>query len=367
MNDQNQMHQSPPSDSGRPPIDPPPAYPPPPPPSGNPSWMMPPPPRQRSVFARALAGLLVSALVVSLLVNFYLAIILSSMTAGISESTYRDGDKANRIVILPIRGLIDDSSAAFVRQSLDVLRKKQPKAVVLLVDSGGGYVAPSDRIWKYLAQFKQETGIPLIASFGSMAASGGYYVAASADAIVAEPTCLTGSIGVMSQAFTIDQLLVKVGITPQVQVASGSPEKDTMNDITRPWTEKDKAAMLHILDAMHAQFVSVVQQGRSAQLNADEVAALADGRVFTAQEALASKLVDQVGYLDDAIALAGQRANLSTQVQPQVTILQQPQSLLGSLFSSQQRSIGVQVDTQALRRWIHEETVPQVMYLWQGG
>ncbi len=327
----------------------------------------PPPPRQRSVFARALAGLLVSILVVSLLVNFYMAVLLSSMTAGISESEYRAGDKTNRIVILPIRGLIDDSSSAFVRQALDVLRKNKPRAVILLVDSGGGYVSPSDRIWKQLMQFKQDTGVPLIASFGGMAASGGYYVAAAADEIVAEPTCLTGSIGVMSQAFTIDQLLAKVGITPQVQVATTSPEKETMNDITRPWTEKDKAAMLRILDAMHAQFVTVVQQGRSAKLKADEVATLADGRVFTAQEALAAKLIDQVGYLDDAITLAAQRANIAAQVTPQVTILHQPQSLLGSLFSSQQRSVGVQLDAQALRRWIHEETVPQVMYLWQGG
>src|SRR5690606_2688533 len=114
------------------------------------------------------------------------------------------------------------------------LRENKPKALILRIDSGGGTVGASDRIWNELARFRQETEIPIVASFGSIAASGGYYIAAGADHIIAEPTCITGSIGVMANVMTFDRLLDKVGVTPEVLVAQGSPEKDVANNVFRP-------------------------------------------------------------------------------------------------------------------------------------
>jgi len=358
--------------TSRPPVNPPPAYPPPPPPGYAP-YAYGPPPKGGSALGRAFVGIFVSLLVVSLLANVYLAGILFSMNAGLKEVEYQKGDAKQRIVILPINGLIDDAAAVFVRRALSDLRENRPVAVILRVDSGGGFVAPSDRIWHELVKFKNDTQIPVIASFGGLAASGGYYVAAPTDYIVAEPTCTTGSIGVMAQGFTIDQLLAKIGVTPEVLVATTSPEKDVANDIARAWTEKDRQVLTQVLDHLHQQFIDVVRQGRT-QLTAEELAAVTDGRIFNADEALAAKLIDQVGYLDAAIDAAAQRANLASGAAAHVTVISRPQPLLGSLFGSHRGGAGESglampaggMDGQTLRRWMTEWSVPELLYLWQG-
>lgn len=352
-------------ESPRPSVNPPPAYPPPPPPGYAP-YAYPAPKSGGSALGRAFVGIFVSLLIVSLLVNFYLGGILLSMSSGLKEAEYQKSDAKQRIVILPINGLIDDTTAVFVRRALDSLRENQPAAVILRVDSGGGYVSPSDRIWHELVKFKTDTNIPVIASFGGLAASGGYYISAPTDFIIAEPTCMTGSIGVMAQGFTIDQLLAKVGVTPEVLVATTSPEKDVANDIARPWTEKDRAVMLDLLDHLHAQFIDVVKQGRP-QLQPDELAAVTDGKVFNAEDAKAAKLIDDIGYLDAAIAEAAKRANIASSVTPKVTVISQPPSLLGSLMGAESAGVPAsKLDGATLRQWATEWSVPELLYLWQG-
>jgi len=327
------------------------------------------PPKQSGVFKRVFGGVLVSIFLFSLILNVYMAGLIYKMTAGPREVEYAEGDAEHRIVILPVRGLINDETSSFIHNALEALKKNPPAAVILRVDSGGGMVGPSDRIWHELVLFKKELEIPVIASFGSVAASGGYYIAAASDLIVAEPTCITGSIGVMAQAFTVEQLLGKIGVTPEVLVATGSPQKDVANNLMRPWTDTDRDKLRMVLDHAYEQFVTVVEQGRGqvTDLTSEQVRVLADGRIFTADVAKDEKLIDEVGYLDDAIRVTKESLSLPSGVDPQVTVIGAPQSLLSSLLHARFSPPAVQLDAGQLRQWANEWSTPQILYLWQGG
>jgi protease-4 len=308
------------------------------------------------------SGLITSTFIFSIVLNIYLVMMVASMFAGPSESTYAEGDRRRRIVIVPINGAIGDQTAKFVHAALKRLRDDPPKAVILRVDSPGGGVAASDRIWHELVQFKQETQIPLVASFGASATSGGYYISAPADHILAEPTTVTGSIGVIAQAFTLQELLHKVGITPEIVAATAATKKDRLNPM-REWTDEDRAVLRKILDDAYERFVDVVAQGRQGRLTAEEVRALATGEVYTCAQAISNKLVDEQGYLDAAIAKAKELAGIPADVTPMVTTMAPSESLgwLGLL-----RGPGQDLDAvsgRQLRQWLQELMVPRIEYL----
>ncbi len=377
------------SDSGRPPVDPrgvlsaPP--PPPPPPGGGYPGYMPPAPqpvsRGKGVASRIVGGLVASLLLFSLVVNVYLFIFMVSVTAGPHEQVYQDGDAGHRIVILPITGLIDESTAVNVRQALSALAKDLPTAIVLRVDSGGGYVQPSDLIWHYLKAFKDKHQIPIVASFGQIAASGGYYVSASSDVIFAEPTTITGSIGVLSTAFTMDELLEKVGVTPEIASATQSPEKDVANNIFRPWNEADRMEQQELIDWMYERFVTVVADGRSSHLSMEELRLVADGSVYNSDQAIANKLVDKTGYITDAIDEAAALGNVPAGTTPKVTVISRPyrpglMGLLGyhgqsSAGSSDASGLGAlltggRIDGESVRRVMLELASPRLVYQYAG-
>lgn len=342
----------------------PPGTQPPPPPPWWPPYPPGPPPvsRRRQIFTRVVSGLITSTFIFSIVLNIYLVMMVASMFAGPSESTYAEGDRRRRIVIVPINGAIGDQTAKFVHAALKRLRDDPPKAVILRVDSPGGGVAASDRIWHELVQFKQETQIPLVASFGASATSGGYYISAPADHILAEPTTVTGSIGVIAQAFTLQELLHKVGITPEIVAATAATKKDRLNPM-REWTDEDRAVLRKILDDAYERFVDVVAQGRQGRLTAEEVRALATGEVYTCAQAISNKLVDEQGYLDAAIAKAKELAGIPADVTPMVTTMAPSESLgwLGLL-----RGPGQDLDAvsgRQLRQWLQELMVPRIEYL----
>lgn len=342
----------------------PPGTQPPPPPPWWPPYSPGPPlvSKRRLIFTRVVSGLITSTFIFSIVLNIYLVIMVASMFAGPSESTYAEGDRRRRIVIVPINGAIGDQTAKFVHAALKRLKDNPPKAVILRVDSPGGGVAASDRIWHELVQFKQETHIPLVASFGSSATSGGYYIAALADHILAEPTTVTGSIGVIAQAFTLQELLRKVGITPEIIAATAATKKDRLNPM-REWTDEDRAVLRMILDDAYERFVDVVAQGRQGRLTAEEVRALATGEVYTCAQAISNKLVDEQGYLDAAIAKAKELAGIPADVTPMVTTMAPSESLgwLGLL-----RGPGQELDAvsgRQLQQWLQELTVPRFEYL----
>lgn len=319
----------------------------------------------RSIGSKLVTGLVSSLLLVSLVLNIYLGAYFAASLKGVSEAEFDAGDAANknqRIVILPVQGMINDETAGFVRSALKSLDKNPPKALILRVDSPGGAVSPSDRIWHMLSEFKKRHSIPVVASFGSLAASGGYYVSAMSDHIFAEPTTITGSIGVIAQAFTVEELMKKVGVQPEIIAATDATKKDTLNTF-RSWTDKDRAELRFILDEVHARFVEVVSKGRSAQLSEEQVRTLATGEPFTLKQALANKLVDEQGYIEAAIAKAAALASISGQ--PRVTVIQPPRSLLTTLAGANHSGPGLQSITGAqVRDWVVQLSTPQIEYRW---
>jgi protease-4 len=264
----------------------------------------------RSSITRGAIGVMVGVVATALIFGFGLVIGFGGGAAAVSggmrleRSELRAG-WGGQILVVPIEGGIDDPMARFVAEcAREIDSGNRPDAIILRVDSGGGGVSPSDRIWKVVQDW-QAKGIPVVASFGGTAASGGYYVACSCDQIVAEPTCITGSIGVIAQMFTLQGLTDKVGIVPMTIVASDSPRKDVANDMFRTWTEQDRAVVQGILDDAYATFTKRVLDGRAIQFSdLDDVRQVADGSVYTAQRALDAGLVDSIGYLEDAIAVA---------------------------------------------------------------
>ena len=311
--------------------------------------------------SRVLTALVSTVLLVSICLNVYALMWVVASTAGPQEQTYQDGEATQRIVIVPIKGLIDDSTQGFVRQALDALEANPPQAVILRVDSGGGTVGASDRIWYALTKFKEQTHIPIVASFGSYAASGGYYIAAPADHIFVEPTTITGSIGVMGGAFTAERLLTMVGVKPEILVATGSPDKELANTMWRNWTEKDRETVRRVLDQAYDRFVEVVALGRQSKLTGEQVKELATGKVYTAAEAIENKLVDESGYLDSAIDKAAQLAGISPSVTPLVSVIAPNPSpldiLLGGRISSDAPS-----SAEQLRKAIEQISATRVEY-----
>ena len=178
------------------------------------------------------------------------------------------------------------------------------KAIVLRINSPGGSVAPVQEIHSELKKLEK----PIVASMSSTAASGGYYIAAIADEILANPGTLTGSIGVIMQFTKLKGLYEKIGIEQQV-VKSGK-FKDTGSPL-RDLTDEERGLLQATLDDVHNQFIDAVFEGRQEHLTREEVVALADGRIFSGQQALEHKLVDQLGNLADAIDRAGELGGIS--------------------------------------------------------
>ncbi len=207
-------------------------------------------------------------------------------------------------------------------------------------------------------------GLPIVSSYGGVAASGGYYVSCATDHIVAEPTCITGSIGVIAQTFIFKDLMEKVGIEPVTLMATDSPEKDVGNP-WRAWTDKDRQQYLAILDSAYDIFNKRVRDGRRAVISDPaKIDALADGSIYTASEALDNGLIDSIGYLDDAItvaeSMAGLRKGSST-----VVVIRQPSSLLGQILgaSAQTPRTTNLRDAEDIRTLVNELSSPRLMYL----
>jgi protease-4 len=182
------------------------------------------------------------------------------------------------------------------------------KAVIVRIDSPGGDVTTSDIMYNELLAFKQRKKVPVVAAFMGVAASGGYYLASGADAIVAHPTSITGSIGVISLHVSLVGLLDKIGV--KVEALKSGANKD-MGSPFRNMSDEDKKLFQGLIDQFYARFVTVVTEGRKGRLTESQVRTLADGRVYTAQQALEAKLVDKIGYLVDAFAEAKTRASLA--------------------------------------------------------
>jgi len=309
------------------------------PPAPPPYWPPPWPPPRRRIWPWLLgvAAVILMVVIGGIMLLGAVAALPAAMktSSGPRETVYRKGDVTSRIVILPLEGAVMDDMEEFVRQALAKLEDNPPAALILRVDSPGGGIGASDRVWKMLKTFGETHRLPIVTSMGSLAASGGYYISMASQHIVAEPTCVTGSIGVIMPAASIEQMLQKLGVTPHVTVSTDAPLKDT-GSFLRAWTEQDRAIVQGLVDAMQQRFVQVVAEGR--QMPVEKVRQVAHGEPLTVQQALEARLIDEIGYLSDAIVRARELANLPPDANPTVTIFRQPAGLLDWLGADSQRS-----------------------------
>jgi len=207
-------------------------------------------------------------------------------------------------------GLLGDGEnpvSLFIEKIDKAQADRNVKALVLRINSPGGGVTASEIMYDRVMRFKSQTSRPVIAVMQDVAASGAYYIACAADTIVAHRTSITGSIGVIVQTVSFAGTMDKIGVDAQA-ITSG--DRKDMASPLKPLDKADAVILKGLVDDFYAQFLSVVEAGRP-KLTADQVRKLADGRVYSANEALKHGLVDSLGYMDDVLALAKKRTGSS--------------------------------------------------------
>ncbi|MGB3905522.1 MAG: signal peptide peptidase SppA [Anaerolineae bacterium] len=275
-------------------------------------------------------------------VGVFLCVIASLTCVGMGTASLTGGRTTARawrdaVAIVRVEGVIvsgkggdwlySDSGNSYSESIIERLQFAEDdpsvKAIVLRVNSPGGGVVASDEIYRALLEIEK----PIVVSMGDMAASGGYYISAAASKIVANPTTLTGSIGVISTLPNFEELLDKIGI--EMFVIKSGPMKDELSPYREP-TEEEIEHWQAITDEAYEQFLGIVAEGRDLPL--EEARELADGRVYTGQQALALGLVDELGNLPEAIDLAAELADIEGE--PQIIEYERAPSLIEMLLST---------------------------------
>jgi protease-4 len=242
--------------------------------------------------------LLASALLAGTFV-FFLALAVTVASFMGRPASFALGDKVG---VIEVYGVIADSRK-IIEQLHDFRDNDSVKAIVLRIDSPGGGVGPSQEIHD---EVKSVDAIkPVVVSMGSVAASGGYYIAAAAREIVANPGTITGSIGVIMEFTNYQEVLEKIGLS-SVVVKSG--EYKDIGSPTREMTATERVILQNLIDDVHSQFVASVAEGR--HLDESAVSSIADGRIFSGRRAMAMGLVDKMGNLDVAIKRAAELAGI---------------------------------------------------------
>jgi protease-4 len=300
--------QGPPPGGYRPPPGPPPSYP------VTPSAPAPSAPRRSS---SGVITCLIVAVVLIAVVMGGLALLASGMKgAGSTQPTW-PGETSDTVGVVSIEGLItgggqvspffgatagSDHITSLLRQAA---KDRSLKALVVRVDSPGGSAAASQEIYQAVQEYKRDAKKPVVASMSDVAASGGYYVAAPCDKIVALPATLTGSIGVIMETMEYHELLKKIGVS--ANALTSGPHKD-MGSPFRAMTPEERGIFKAMIDDVYDQFVTAVADGR--KMDKAKVRKLADGRVYTGRQAKAVGLVDELGTFHDAIRTAAKMAGI---------------------------------------------------------
>ncbi len=230
-------------------------------------------------------------------------------TEPLKERTVQ-GKGKEKILLIPIKGFISDSPKGLVRQRPGMVQEvvsqlkraekdKNIKAVLLKVDSSGGSVSASDLLYHEIMDYKKRTGVKVVAAMMGTAASGGYYISLTGDTILAHPTTVTGSIGVIFLTPKVSGLMEKIGL--EVEVDKSGRNKD-MGSPFRKDTEEERQILQGLIDSLAKRFLDLVATRR--KLDPAAMANISTARVYLAREALELGLVDEIGYLDDAIRQA---------------------------------------------------------------
>jgi len=229
---------------------------------------------------------------------FFVLCLLALAVYFSDESSPGLSFSGNQVAALELEGVISDSKD-FVDQLKDYGNRSGVRSVVVRINSPGGGVAASQEIYEAIKKFRSETKKKVVVSMASVAASGGYYVACAADKIFANPGTITGSIGVIAEWYNYGDLL-RWAKLQSIVIKSG--EFKDAGSGTRPLTEHEKVYFQNLISNMYGQFVSTVASSR--KMKVEDVRKLADGRVYTGQEAKTDGLVDALGTYQDAIAEA---------------------------------------------------------------
>ena len=316
-----QRGQTPPPPVARPPAAPAP-----------PSWCQP-PPRRKGWLRRILRSAFLMLFVLSVILNGYLLLLVKVQMAGkLASTVVQEGADDQVVALYTISGMINDEAADnFAAFETSVCRDANVKIVVLRVDSPGGGVGASDRISAMVEALKARRKIKVIVSMGAYATSGGYYISAPADEIFAEPTTITGAIGVIANWIVIKGTLDKIGAEPVVFRSSGARGwKDEISPFRKP-DSRQRKHLQELLDGLHARFRNVVTQGRGKRLKprkSEYMLEVTDaktgrqqmvphsetepfnGKVYLSGEAMELGMIDSIGYQSAAIVRAAKLASL---------------------------------------------------------
>jgi protease-4 len=243
--------------------------------------------------------LIVGGCFFGLVLLFIGSVLLATLVFSDRQKTF--GEESG-VGLVEVKGMIIDSKEP-IRQLRYFLKKESIKAVVLRIDSPGGVVGPSQEIYEEVRKLAARKKV--VVSMGSLAASGGYYIAAPASLIYANPGTITASIGVLIKFSNLEGLLGKIGVS-STTIKTGTFKDAGAPD--RPLSPEDRAMFQALIDSTHEQFIKAVAEGR--KLPVDDVRKIADGRVLSGEQAKAAKLVDRLGNLPDAIEEAGRLAGI---------------------------------------------------------
>ena len=252
-------------------------------------------PRKKSRAGMFFVGAFSGCLIAFLIGGFFMAFF--------AMSRKDDGEfslSGSKVAIIPIEGEILDA-----RDTVEALHRyadnSAVRGIVMRINSPGGAIAPSQEIYEAIRSVRASSGKPIVASLDSVAASGGFYIAAACDRIVANPGSITGSIGVILQWMETKDLIEWAKLKPQTITAGA------MKDIGSPYrdmTDAERAYLQNVVAQLHSQFIRAVAAGRKGKMSEADVTRIADGRIFTGEQALSLKLVDSLGSLDDAVRTA---------------------------------------------------------------
>ena len=315
--------------------------------------------------------LLLAALLASIggcLPNSLLVVPVRTNRQLVETTLLREALLAPKIAIIDVEGILANADSpallsdgehavSLLLEKLDHARHdRRVKAVILRINSPGGTVAASELMHAEIVNFRNTTGKPVIAMTMDVAASGGYYIATACDEIVSLESTVTGSIGVIMQLFDVTGTMSKLGVRSNAiksgdRKAGGSPFQSL--------SEADRQIFQNIIDEMYERFVHVVDDGRP-QLNIEQVRALADGRVYSAKQALELGLIDRITTMPEAIALTKERIGAR---HANLIAYRRPHGYAANYYAAAGRPTGeVNMFHIQTPSWLHSRA--RFMYLW---
>lgn len=328
----------------------------------------------------AALGIAATLFFVSIVINFLSAFafkgietdftdFMASAEQPFTEEVIDEGNELKKIVVLDVNGVIQDTGESgsilqssgynhqdFMKKLNYIKEDDSVKGVIIKVNTPGGGVVESAEIHDKLAEIQEKSKKPVYISMGSMAASGGYYLATAAKKIYASPETMTGSLGVIMEGINYEGLADKYGVD-FVTIKSGK-HKDIMSP-TRKMTEEERQILQSMINNSYEGFVKVISEGRN--LSVDQVKKIADGRVYDGRQAKELNLIDGFGYLDDVVKQMKTQEKLKG-----AQVVRYSDSLgLGSLFTMQAKKLmGENVEMAGLMKLLSTPNSPRLMYLY---